>query len=991
MFRLEKGGMKMNNLGTCRKCTKGMMPGAAVFTAALLLAASSMSGVRPYEFEWANRTKDDRPVLLPLVSADGWTATAMTPGASATLTTGVERVLFGDGVMHLGYRLPEKSGRIVLRLVESVPLAPGFDTVSVWLYGNHINSKWAKHPAVPVFLYADFLDSAGKPFTLLVHRFNHAEWFLAQKRLTPAFAERVKDGGRFVGFTLRGGPDEHERWIELMSFAAFRDELKPLSFKPRRKRGVQVFKNAPQGLNTGEGRLPFPNVETTIIPIVAEDPNIEFRFPKDPANWDDLAVRWRGHAGRMPLSESNSTVGSRVPRDRNATGTGSEDGWFYFARGGGLFPASAAKGAKIRFHRVANSLIADIEAPAGVEEVRFGNLAEPKGAKFFPLPYYTCGANGDGLYRRPCVVATETGETTLFHLASVDWTQSNASWPFPPDAKDEPPAGSNGGVRYLAKTDGERNPVFERFVWSFSTEFDDVLPVIPNPPSPYRAVTAGRAWSVMFANNRDRDKAYWRKRHRRGIRFLCVNDHENCFRDGNESFTFRTRPAPKKGGDEGFRDFTRFMTDELGYLYGPYNNYTDFAPVNEWWNADRVSRRQDGNLQTAWNRCYAPKPAFINEACEVIWTELQRKFRFNTAYCDVHTCVTPWSRTDYDARVPGAGTFAATFYSFGELLDFERRVLGGPVYSEGQCHYMYCGLVDGNYAQDQKAKLPEAPWLVDFDLLRMHPLSNNFGMGNLNMFYAEGVWKPDLLQDRVDRFLAATAAFGHQAFLVKDNEESEEQSYFMVLGVARHWCTADAKDIRYMDRDGRLLRTSEAVVSGAHRRSQVAVTYADGTVVFANGSTNDEMSVAHRRQTLSLNPNGFFAFAGDGTAFAALNAKRDGGGRIDVSVAPDYAYLNAYGKLADTPFGATDGRMYRLVEKDGTEEVFLRKGTTFILPYAAESVVALDDDGQEIGSAPFGVEDGRTRLSPRKGALSFRVKKPHAPRAEMSPPLPFSW
>jgi len=70
-----------------------------------------------------------------------------------------------------------------------------------------------------------------------------------------------------------------------VAIAVFKEEFKPLAFKPRRKRGVQIFPNEPQGLNTGEGRLPFPNVATTIIPIVAEDVGIEFRLPKNPMKW----------------------------------------------------------------------------------------------------------------------------------------------------------------------------------------------------------------------------------------------------------------------------------------------------------------------------------------------------------------------------------------------------------------------------------------------------------------------------------------------------------------------------------------------------------------------------------------------------------------------------------------------------------------------------------------------------------------------------------
>ena len=77
--------------------------------------------------------------------------------------------------------------------------------------------------------------------------------------------------------------------------------------------------------------------------------------------------------------------------------------------------------------------------------------------------------------------------------------------------------GAAGGVRYRAKTDGARNPCYERFVWSASANFADVLPSIPNPPSPHRALTAEYEWCHCFAGNREKDKAYWRDRRRRGL------------------------------------------------------------------------------------------------------------------------------------------------------------------------------------------------------------------------------------------------------------------------------------------------------------------------------------------------------------------------------------------------------------------------------------------------------------------------------------------
>ena len=84
-----------------------------------------------------------------------------------------------------------------------------------------------------------------------------------------------------------------------------------------------------------------------------------------------------------------------------------------------MFPAAAAKGSKVKFHRIANSLVADVEAPAGVEEVRFGCMENPGEVAFTPVPYYTCGGNGDGVYRRPCVVTAGKGDGRLFLRQNV--------------------------------------------------------------------------------------------------------------------------------------------------------------------------------------------------------------------------------------------------------------------------------------------------------------------------------------------------------------------------------------------------------------------------------------------------------------------------------------------------------------------------------------------------------------------------------------------
>jgi len=975
----------------------------ALVTALAAAALAGAAAVRPYEFDWANRTADDRPVLLPLVDAAGWTVSAT--NAVATFARADAHCLFGDAVPRLVYRGTGPNPRITLRPPAPVLVKGPVDTVSVWVYGNNVS--YARDPSTPpVHIEAQFTDANGKPFSVSLYTVRHLEWFLVQRRLAPDQAARLARGGAFAGFAVTGGTNEKDRWIELTSLAVYREELKPLAFKPRPKRPNRVFPDCPPGVNTGDGELSFPNRALTVVPPAGE-PAVRWRLPARAGCWDDFALVGadgvarpiargggvffadvRAGSGKSAASPSGKKFGeaalsplhAAVGESFSVTTNAVSPLDVVYA---GTFTDAAGRvlsRARLRFHEEGQSLVLDLQADGGrVAEVRFGSFTEDDlpGAWLFTVPYWSYSMTG--AENRPHVACFTLDGRTHFLSAFMDWTQSNASEPFCTPYLFDGSMSVHGGVRYRAKTDGARNPCYERFVWSASANFADVLPSIPNPPSPHRALTAEYEWCHCFAGDRAKDKAYWRDRRRRGLTKVFIGDHEVCMRDGNESFTFRTRTAPKKGGDEGTRDFTRYMIDTLGYLYGPYNNYTDFATVNGLWHADRMTRQPDGNLLPAWNRCYAPKPTFAVEACEWIVPELQRKFNFNSGYCDVHTCVSPWSRCDYDARVPGAGTFAGTFYAYGELLGMQRKFWTGPVYSEGGVHFMYCGLDDGNFAQDQGARLDVNPWLVDFDLLRMHPLANNFGMGYPRMFYGKGAVPKDHAL-YMDRFLAATIAFGHVGYFFTGNPDEEEQGYWMVQPLAARYAKANAEDIRYAAFCGKFVDTTDALLSGEYRRSQVAVRYDDGTRVVVNGSPDGEWLVLPQAAAnLAVPPNGWFALSGDGQV-ASISAFR-AGGRADACAAPESFYMDGRGTWFDSGHGATDGRLIRLFAPGGsqlaaTEEIFIRHAKEVELPYAAVSVTRLDAAGAEIGPASFAVTNGRTRLVADKAAYSYRAVKP---------------
>ena len=831
------------------------------------------TAVRPYEFDWADRRTDEFPTADRLEDAAGWTVRG--EGVEALLEDGTEFALFGAGTLRVRCRVTGEKPSFVLAPARPIACPDGFDTLSVWLRCQNLRLP-------PLAFAALFADAQGGRFELPLNNIRHDEWHCEVGVLPPDLRAKGAKGAAFAGFRISGGTNTAFRTMDFTSLCLFRDPQRPLPKTERAKRGVQVFPDQPQGHNTGAGRLPFPNRADTMMPPRKRIAGLEFRLPEEnAASWDELAFRLDGGE------------------------------WIPLAQGGGLFPRAAAKGVRVRFHREDNSVVADIEAEAGVEEVGFGAARLPSGGALVPWPFLTLawcdrydipGYEKGGIYRPKTAVFTVGGRTCAVG-AMFDWTQSGAS--APTDREDA--KGGRGqlccALMYVPKTDGRRNRVYERYVWTVGEEPADVFPSIPNPESPWKAVAGSGVWRAHPASDdRQDDYRFWQSVRDAGMKHIIVTDHEKMWRDGNESFTFRTKTAPKKGGDKGAADYARFMIDKLGFRYGPYNNFTDFAPVNGHWALDRVGRRWDGSLITAWNRCYSPKSTWAVGMCEKLAPELKRKFGFNTAYCDVHTCVSPWNRCDYDVRTPGAGTFAQVFYDYGEIMLMQKAAWDGPVYSEGGFHWWYCGLTDGSYAQDYTYNLSDGPWLVDFDLGRLHDKGCNFGMGAPDMFYRMAKDGPSPRTDREEylmRFLAATIAFGHPGFLVCNPKTADldeaKTSYFLVQGIAAKYTQASVRDVRYADATGRLFAPAEALLNGAAKRSQVFVRYSDGTEVAVNGSRTETFSAVVHGNAYELPPNGWVAISGDRTA-GSLNV-RENGGVIQRAWSDEYDFVRKAGRM----------------------------------------------------------------------------------------------
>jgi hypothetical protein len=184
---------------------------------------------------------------------------------------------------------------------------------------------------------------------------------------------------------------------------------------------------------------------------------------------------------------------------------------------------------------------------------------------------------------------------------------------------------------------------------------------------------------------------------------------------------------------------------------------------------------------------------------------------------------------DYDARVPGAGTFAATFYAYGELLLHDQDVYDAHCWSEGNHQWLYAGLCAGNYGLAYSGlRLWQYPYLPHFDLLKMHPLCVDIGMPWTAQFFTgkEGWQKPENIVASIDQFLAATIAYGHIGWLVEESHGLRQtcRSYYMLQPLQSRYAMLKPQEIRYGTENG-LVTSSEAFQRGAWRQSKLFLLY----------------------------------------------------------------------------------------------------------------------------------------------------------------------
>ncbi|MDX9880598.1 MAG: hypothetical protein RBS73_00940 [Prolixibacteraceae bacterium] len=578
------------------------------------------------------------------------------------------------------------------------------------------------------------------------------------------------------------------------------------------------------------------------------------------------------------------------------------------------------------------SLVVDLESEnAVVTKMDVGTVQGLNRGKMIIVPYISMGDNGGYVY---------VGyNDSIFVSEFFDWYVSNASElygsPVDPEKNDNSALRINGGAIYKPLTDGSYNPVRERIFITVSSDFEEILPSIPNPKARNLDVLKKYMhthWGSRSTDRMDKHTATMKRFKFLGIDHAAITLHEDIWSgaslsktgQGPEEYTMTDQAPPDMpGGEQAIMNWVK-TGKELGYYVGPYNNYTDYSPVGEAWKNKFATRLSDRRFQNAWAPCYNIKPRKAVDMQAYYSRKQVVKYGFNTDYNDVHTAVPPWFYVDYQAGIPGSGMFKTTFYSYGKLLRDDQEVFNGPVISEGGVHWMYAGLLDGSYGQIRNGtvKIGKQPLLVNFDLRKMHPLQSDVALG-----YGE-----TLDGDRY-KGLAYTIAYGHSGFLPTDPSGIWASQYYHILEqLQSRYVGVEADQILYGTMDGRLVDINEAITGDHLKNLRLYVCYVNGLEIYVNGDTSVEWEVTSGEQKFRLGKNSWVAR--QGSDFLTWSTFENGRRKTYVK-SPEYLYVDPGGEPEDFGFAKTASNF--VIKYDSPEKIRL------IMLNQAEDSVRLTD------------------------------------------------
>ena len=923
-------------------------------------------------------------------------------GASATLERTREELCWSEASLKLIYTGERGASAFVVRPPRALPVPPEADVARLWLLGRAQawrRNRTSEEPMLQHFL--EFRDGRGEMRVLHFPRsVGYPYWYVARQRLPSDWPRPLEwTGAGFGGCTNR-----KPRSLLLDALVLAREQLAP-TLSTEVSFGDLPFPDQPDGLlPTQLSRAAGNRVNRTPdgceLRYEGSDGVLSYVYAPRTGGLDDVEAVWTGLGAdakplRFRLGASGGPVIELGGRSYLPSSLQVRRRCLAFEVGDRIvrtrWRCEAATGAAeyaLSLSVKGKSLLVEIEAADdALSGVLPGCIAGVTGARFVSFPYWSWCAYDYGRDGGVAVVGD------VFVSGYPDWYRSRASLiTFGPptvshriEALTTAPVCICPGVEYTARSDGHRNPLRERFIFTVSPDVHETLPNVPHPPSPNRELLAPYVHSTGGSAARLAEQLEdWRRLAAYGVNRVYIRHFDGMWSDvsqGPQEWTLTEHAAPLVG-DAALRRYLDELS-RLGFLPVLYTNYTDLQPVSAAFSWDRIALLPDGDINSAcWPGSYPLKPLRAVELEAQYAPRIASRFGTRGSFCDVHTAAVPWRKVDHDARLPGAAQFGTTYRCYAKLLMHERATYGA-VYSEGSVHWLYAGLHDGSDAQLKAQRPHKEPFLVDFDLLKIHPKQMDAGMSWISRY----VWGPEDYEElggreaAQDRFTAATIAFGHQGAFTGfqfRGYRTDIKTFYLVQPVQMLYAMRRAEDILYRDsKTGERLGTSDAIRSGAYRDSQVYVRYDSGLEVYVNGSFTDDWPVDAGGKTRILPPSGFVCSGpGDLMVFSALTDT----GRVDYRFSPQTRFVDTRGRCQPVGAFLTDGAAI-LRKLGGGRWGVWPLGHISVLELEGQAldlrdavvVTAYDETGDVLGTSTAASDDGRLPLPIGDGAFRYEL------------------
>ncbi len=826
-----------------------------------------------YELEWSG--KPEPPAQVTFDDLKGWTCRAM-GSSKVTLSASVAQRLWRPAVGKLTLSPAEDTSRIIISPPSPIPIAEGFDAANFWVHGHYhfTNPEYSSISAQAVLE-----DAGGREVVVDLGEIKMGYWMLLHGYLPQRLRESFTWPVSFKGLLLDCNKPKSDYTCYLESIHFYQRNRRPVSF-PRPDdavfpvRGTGMLPTAPAGVEVRVAPLPDG------ARFVSTAGGRRMVYDVSPADGclQGVSARWaQGRVlhpcdggGILPESGPEPVAGelrsTRIEGDhllaewQNAAG----QRW------------SADYSLKGR------TLVVDLQTEGtwstGTAFGEVEGLSEPKGLE---VPYLMLNygkpqawtAVGDGVF-----------VSVLPDIYFSDYSSVSPEATPPHDGR----IGLLQRTHYGRLTDGTRNQLRDRVLITISDEFAEVLPNHDNPPSPNRQ----RLAPYMFVMDRTMNLTRWETFKRYGLDHIIANDFAGIFvRSYSEGFGSRWRPHPGLTIEQ--VQAAREKIKSLGFLYGGYNDVTDFYPLNEFFDEDRICLMPDGDLADAWPGSFSPKPDYWPTLMRSVGEKVHEHYPPDCVYLDVSTNRGP-AAIDFEAGVPGAGMARSTLIGNGDSLVEARRWYGSTI-SEGIFRWMFAGLSDMDYAQLRMTDPMPLP--LDFDLLKLHPYQHGTMMG----YSPNTLLSPDELKDLhagqkpasvpFYKYVATSLAYGHMLLIgygYFPPVNSIIQYYALMQGPQQEYLTDTAAEISYHDGE-RFLPTSQALQADAHKLGRVRVVYSRGMTVTVNLNPEQDWVVSQDGADYTLPPYGWvISKPGKILAYSASV----GGQRYDYVRCPDYYYLN---------------------------------------------------------------------------------------------------